>query len=117
MTIKSASPCRNSPAGQPLFLMKARNNMTKHTKGKWEIGNDGLSIYGNNMFLCRLCDDVAWTDEAQANARVIAAAPDMLEVLEYICNFYSDNIDSMPVSFQTVVNEAEAIINKAKGVI
>ena len=60
-----------------------------HTKGPWEASEHGAyrDYKGNNIVI--LGDDLRIavvlgydTDETQANARLIAAAPDLLEVLE-----------------------------------
>lgn len=61
---------------------------TEHTKGPWIahsayfFGHDSFQITGrngdSNPFLCRLTDD---TPNFEANARLIAAAPELLEAL------------------------------------
>ena len=51
----------------------------------------------------------------EANALLIAAAPEMLEFLKYVQKFYQENISIMPVAFQTVDDEIESIIAKATG--
>jgi len=66
--------------------MKTETTHT-HTQGPWQIhaayffGHDSLEIRGTNgdssPFLCRLTDD---TPDYEANARLIAAAPNLLQV-------------------------------------
>ena len=70
---------------------------TKHTPGNWEIKDiyfpgtkvhKGLHIFSNQKYDDReICD--MWgsaTEEGQANAKLIAAAPDLLEALMNIEN-------------------------------
>lgn len=54
----------------------------KHTKGPWEAGKpnaDQWSILSNGIFICMLPTN---TKEALANAKLIAAAPELLEALQ-----------------------------------
>lgn len=65
--------------------------MSKHTPGPWLNGQDGFNL-GSGVVYGRHPNgnpkDVAtirgWGGEQQANSRLIAAAPEMLEVLETI---------------------------------
>jgi len=73
---------------------------TKHTQGPWNAKDnswDFSTVYGPNgqaVALCKISDDV--TEETQdtlepikeANARLIAAAPDLLEACIAIANGY-----------------------------
>jgi len=45
----------------------------------------------------------------------IAAAPELLEALEFVCKMYSENPSHFPVNFQTAINIAELAIVKAGG--
>lgn len=62
--------------------------MTTHTPGPWEVGYQGLSIYGpdrhgTTLVIARSLDTSRQhcdPQEAQANARLIAAAPELLDV-------------------------------------
>jgi hypothetical protein len=58
--------------------------MKTHTNGPWTIGDD-CCVYGNHgmirPFVAQIADD--YNDgETQANARLIAAAPDLLEAAD-----------------------------------
>ena len=58
--------------------------MNNHTQGPWTIGDD-CCVYGNHgiirPFVAQIADD--YNDgETQANARLIAAAPDLLEAAD-----------------------------------
>lgn len=107
-----------------------KDTQTKHTPGPWFIV--GWEIHDRTTYfnthgvrtgetpnsICALhpmpCDNV------DANARLIAAAPELLEALEHFIAFYSDENSnvykgSMPVFLRGVRNEARAAIAKAKG--
>ena len=63
---------------------------TKHTQGPWrvKIPTDGSTHYPHIVdvkyehVLCRLTDLYCLPDRLEANAQLIAAAPDLLEALE-----------------------------------
>ena len=59
--------------------------MTKHTQGPWLV--EGRAVYalnddGYNRFSALVQDAHTPGDELEANARLIAAAPELLEALE-----------------------------------
>jgi hypothetical protein len=102
--------------------------MTTHTPGPWKIG---YSTVRPIIEIYRLADDrkSALTiaeidcsqnfDEAEANARLIAAAPDLLEALEEITRRYA-LLDARLVAGQHnepngTITRARATIAKAKG--
>ena len=69
--------------------------MSGHTKGPWEFrpltGEDSRGmgyIHGGPVDACiaHTGDSSLWTSENEANARLIAAAPEMLEALQAIAN-------------------------------
>jgi len=67
--------------------------MSKHTPGPWLI--DGRTVYALNssgynhmsIYVPRQLGPGSTIEEEMANVRLIAAAPDMLELLLYIVNF------------------------------
>ena len=89
----------------------------QHTPGPWMasqaffFGHDSLQITGTNgdtsPFLCRLVDD---TPDYTANARLIAAAPELLEVAHLI--LAEDLLDFLPEEY---VSRVRAAIAKATG--
>jgi len=105
-----------------------------HTPGPWKIRRaSNLQIPLRNSVFC-LEDEAdelniglvsTWADdkedavEAEANARLIAAAPDLLEALEDIANDYAERFDmdsqSTNPGMKVVVENARAAIAKAKG--
>jgi hypothetical protein len=61
---------------------------TKHTAGSWQHGlpADGgrINVYSDDsaaLRICRVDSDADFGNHAAANARLIAAAPEMLEAL------------------------------------
>jgi hypothetical protein len=93
--------------------------MSKHTPGPWRASN--ATVYAPNQNAPRQMIpikiesgwlDGAWEsdDEAHANARLIAAAPEMLEALELIDGYDGDAI---PVS--QVRETVRAALAKARG--
>ena len=65
--------------------------MTKHTPGPWMIcyWSDGGARYigpDNTQWVARIAEDNIPEDIRLANARLIAAAPDLLEALQEACD-------------------------------
>ena len=58
---------------------------SKHTPGPWTVGKSdaGFSIYAGDLLIVDLVCGIT-DDEADANASLIAAAPDLLEALHQI---------------------------------
>jgi len=82
--------------------------MTQHTPGPWFAHNIGLGPNGAGPFTYPLGND---PDKAAANARLIAAAPDMLAALEDIAEFIDD--PNMPMG--ELMARVRGAIAKAKG--
>ena len=103
--------------------------MSKHTAGPWEAAHDGMavlsttalkngdvglvaSVYGNDP-TCK-ADDVM-----RANARLIAASPELLDALREITADYADRFDlecpSTNPGIKSSIALARAAIAKAEG--
>ena len=73
-------------------------NETKHTPGPWDyagpsdIGRDSYSIYGSGP-LAHTAGPSDYGDAAEANARLIAASPELLEACEVANRFFEENDD------------------------
>lgn len=102
-------------------------NENKHTKGPWFVDGGLESVFTEvegEGGLTTICDLPEWLGEYQqekeANAHLIAAAPEMLEALvEYkryfnLCIEAQDPPDLM--GLHTEVRRLTTIINKAKGI-
>jgi len=93
-----------------------------YTKGPWKVFNDTfnkISITGEdgNDGILRVVAQLkgAPKETIQANANLIAAAPEMLEALITVSQFYQDYFEIMPVAFETVAYLVDDVITKAKG--
>ena len=75
--------------------------MSEFTKGKWIIDRDGSAIFSDSedCYVAELSP--ANSDEqVAANARLIAAAPEMYELLSDCAAFLKDCGDCSPIAYQ-----------------
>jgi hypothetical protein len=114
---------------------KSTTKTTQHTPGPWHVEkdttyrrpNDGEQTYDNDSPI-RIADEGGWIAELayingpeDADARLIAAAPDLLEALKEIsgtAHNYADGSDPLPVpmvSARWLITVADAAIAKAEG--
>jgi len=94
---------------------------TKHTRRPWKL-IDGTFIYapnsrGVNQFWCQLYTqrDCATQEELIANAKLMRAAPDLLEALQCLlqnAELFNRDTDEVWVATKNLVTKA---INKATG--
>ena len=102
---------------------------TKHTPGPWSV-YDQRHLFTNHEGSARLIAGDIWIacvhgshvgpqskEEADANISLIAAAPEMLEALESIAQFWNrdQNEKAMTGACWHAIETAEAAIAKAKG--
>jgi len=81
-----------------------------HTPSPWTMGEmQGDNIVIENFDGLEIC--TVWEDPKQHDARLIAAAPDLLEALCKLAELY----DAMGAPRGACRNMAEAAINKATG--
>lgn len=97
--------------------MRMRN--FKGTKGNWRIKYDNvfklqhIVMNNNNSCIALINTNYCRTsDEGRANANIISAAPDMLELLNDLIEDYEDN---EPLN-QSMYSRIKSIINKATNV-
>lgn len=88
-----------------------------HTPGPWRIVRiDGElvgSIYRGKTRICAwILDDMKSQREAEANAHLIAAAPEMLAVLEKLSSLLVDGEEYVPLELR---EELTTAIRKARG--
>ena len=91
--------------------------MSKHTPGPWIL--KGLTVYNSNEIeICESNDFVRAnadnTSEIEANARLIAAAPDMMDALKD-CLAYMLDDQSSDVTGAKALDSINAAIAKAEG--
>lgn len=102
--------------------------MSQHTVGPWTVqqlesehhGYTGWPVYAirskENICLAIVGDvDRYESERIPANARLIAAAPELLAALRDVRQFYQDHFDVMPVAFQTIDDIVDAAIARAEG--
>jgi len=84
----------------------------KHTPGPWNYDRSGYSLYVNSgrELVTALSMDGKRLETSEANARLIAAAPDMLDALmDFVSYFGHDNDNGL----DEMLTNARAAINKA----
>ena len=84
----------------------------KHTPGPWYIDGPAITSHTYHRLDC-IVENV----DTLANAKLIAAAPELLEALEQVLIEY-DEVDlayGEPQSFTSAINEARRVIAKARG--
>lgn len=95
---------------------------TKHTQGPWrvKIPTDGSTHYPHIVdvkyehVLCRLTDLYCLPDRLDANAQLIAAAPELLEALESLTGMAECFADELHNRHPDVL-KAKEVIAKARG--
>lgn len=83
----------------------------QHTPGPWRIYKRSAIIHGPDGHEVALARCLAWPDpQAEANALLIAAAPDLLEACKAM-----ETAQSMGLSSADAIRLARAVIAKATG--
>jgi len=98
--------------------------MTKHTPGPWEVGpqdwsrtrvfqeQQGSRRILANCDLNELRETHGYQEEALANARLIAAAPDLLAACRDVLEFLDNGTPLHPGSF--LEQEIRAVVTRAE---
>lgn len=95
--------------------------MSGFTPGPWvvERADDAYCIANVGNLVIMPCAGKVKHDNTEADARLIAAAPDLLEALEDIANDYAERFDmdsqSTNPGMKVVVENARAALAKARG--
>ena len=98
--------------------------MSKFTPGPWRVAGEdknfvyALSQSGANSFWAHVQSagiDRITENEKAANARLIAAAPDMLEALTALLARFDDNPELSELIGRVEIERARAAIAKAEG--
>lgn len=89
---------------------------TTHTPGPWEAAD--LRVMWGSYFVadCNGKGDIGRQDESRANARLIAAAPDLLAALQLIVNGCTRVVDQDSCG-QDMVKVRAAAIEKGRAAI
>ena len=98
---------------------------TQHTPGPWAVDDTGYRAPGNGLCVMAWPECVAVVGAnnphlpQDANAHLIAAAPDLLEALKEIAADYADRFDlddpSTNPGIKYTIKQARAAITKATG--
>lgn len=97
---------------------------TKHTPGPWRVSTSNryaVNDFGRGIATTHGTDDANYseffpsTEEAAANARLIAAAPELLEALNGFEPVDVVNFARWMERYQVAMNNARAAIAKATG--
>ena len=94
----------------------------QHTPGPWTVDGQhydyyaSFSVKAGGRGVCAISSNIKRPGaESAANARLIAAAPDLLAALQAMVDAYQQHFDVMPVAWQTYDYIARAAIAKATG--
>ena len=88
--------------------------MSKFTPGPWKTNYKDLAlVQAENGAPIARCDKLFGVANIQANARLIAAAPDLLEALQAIVQSLSDQDDEGLIEHAQQMIDARAAIKKA----
>ena len=92
-----------------------RREAMKHTPGPWNYDRSGYSLYVNSgrELVTALSMDGKRLETSEANARLIAAAPDLLEALKSVIAWLDASDESAFSDSQLAL--ARAAIAKATG--
>lgn len=100
------------------------SNEIKHTPGPWLVeqgGCDGSGEFGINAHTNKgtfyVAETIGGLDEEEENARLIAAAPELLETLIHIEEYWNrdQNETAMANALWHIIDEARSAIVKARG--
>lgn len=75
--------------------------MTKsqHTKGTWEVSSNLLTVVSlghpelGKPFIAKMCSGLFPSEECEANARLIAASPELLAALKMLTDAANSHIE------------------------
>ena len=87
----------------------------KFTPGPWRAPNygnlNGAVVAKDGEMVCDPSGAGRYEDEAEANARLISAAPEMCELLEFIYNYFVIN----GFLNDRITTEIRKLLNKVRG--
>jgi hypothetical protein len=103
------------------FTHSRTYTMKKHTPGPWEVDHDGPSrpiiLTGNGMLSISMYEDGHWVsyENEENDAHLIAAAPELLEMLQKVLPILDDMRVINSKKYSDVFWKTRALIAKAKG--
>ena len=97
--------------------------MSEHTPGPWVVDGEGITIGTVCTHESGVCQEITVpsvsvfkeisSPEAVANARLIAAAPEMLEVLDLIVRIIEDGVQ--PLQNGRIVGDIRVLLARING--
>lgn len=93
---------------------------TKHTAGPWSVRNrlnQTPQVWNGTTGICRLDDRHDWLGETEANARLIALTPELLDSFEWAMT-HVENVFALAGRHdreRPALEKARAILAKAEG--
>ena len=95
-----------------------------HTPGPWDVDDDTMEIFSitpghSTGWIAKVLgnDDNGrplTAEEMESNARLIAAAPEMLKELKFLVEQFEEAVDWVP-EYTAMADRAKAAIAKAEG--
>lgn len=86
--------------------------MNEPTPGPWRVGPYFNGVYGPDHIVCNMTTKSGYIRNADANAHLIAAAPDMLKALKRIAAWEFNIMGDCVADAQALAN---AVIKQAEG--
>lgn len=90
---------------------------SKHTPGPWVIGKNGTAVTTKHGGYIATADTGTNVEIDESNARLIAAAPEMLEALKLVHSLHCGDIYDFkaPQTMHEIIERVVAAITKAIG--
>ena len=90
--------------------------MSEHTPGPWDVSKHGVpsGLYQAGIYAEGARNDLATVKSSEADARIIAAAPDLLAALEALMPHLNSALDAH-ANWSVEIEQARAALVKAKG--
>lgn len=93
---------------------------SQRTPGDWQVVNEGSAVFGGEQMVASVFGDAEFMTGpvALANARLIAAAPDLLAVCRVVladCDDTFHDPDDMSPAWKQIASDCRAAIDKAEG--
>ena len=85
-----------------------------HSKGPWDTDGDEIFVASNDMSIALISHVESADIESAANARLIAAAPDLLSALKEMLALSGDP-NAATGEFDTTAGRAFRVVAKAEG--
>lgn len=95
--------------------MPAKPDNAKHTPGPWRVNTEHLTVIADDGHVCKVAGPSCEDAETIANARLVAACPELLTMLCRVLDEYlMRDPDNGPICALTL-EQARAAISRATG--